>query len=133
MRRVAVIEDSADVRSLVLLQITTSGSLSLAWSAATVAEARDLLVADPPDVVLLDLILPDGSGFEVVDAIPVDVPWWLFTGIYDADVRVKALQRGAAGVLRKQATRSELIDALSGVRESGGTIDLPAGDPYHQR
>ena len=72
--------------------------------ASTLAEAREELEKAAPDLVLLDLTLPDGSGVEALEALQAmapDAPFILFTNLDDEPTAVKALQKGAQDYLIK--------------------------------
>ncbi|RQG93435.1 hybrid sensor histidine kinase/response regulator [Natrarchaeobius chitinivorans] len=67
---------------------------------------------EPPDVVLLDLMLPDSGGLESVDAVvghAPSVPVVVLTGRDDADVGARAIRRGAQDYLVKGTITAELL------------------------
>ena len=64
---VLVVEDFAIYRSLLLQVCLVAGGASRVFEAADLATARATLAAEQVDLVLLDLDLPDGSGFDLVD------------------------------------------------------------------
>src|SRR6185369_10386327 len=63
--RVLVVDDEDDVRLLLRLQLETYGH-SVTGEAADGQAALDLCRADPPDAVILDLLMPRMNGFEVI-------------------------------------------------------------------
>ena len=73
-------------------------------SANTVAEALSVMTRDKPDVVLLDVILPDGSGmdaFKKIQQIDPQVPVVMMTTGGDSDTTIQAMQMGAMDYLIK--------------------------------
>ncbi|WP_255193319.1 hybrid sensor histidine kinase/response regulator [Natronobeatus ordinarius] len=67
---------------------------------------------NPPDVVLLDLMLPDSQGLETIDRMvehAPGVPIVVLTGQNETDVGVEAIQRGAQDYLAKGTATSELL------------------------
>jgi putative two-component system response regulator len=63
------------------------------------AAAIDMVATDPPDVVLLDLIMPDMNGFEVCDRLKRDlstrhIPIIIITGVAEHDANIRALEAG---------------------------------------
>ena len=79
-------------------------------SAGTLKQARQELAANPPDIVLVDLYLPDGSAFELLDGFdaasaPEVV---LITGNASVETAVEALRRGAADYLTKPVDLARL-------------------------
>jgi phosphoserine phosphatase RsbU/P len=103
--RILLVEDNpGDAR---LLRLTLQEAESLRFDlghAARLSEALDAVREGPPDVVLLDLSLPDAHGMETVtrmlDAAPA-VPIIVLTGLTDETVAVQAVQAGAQDYLVK--------------------------------
>jgi DNA-binding NtrC family response regulator len=92
--------------------------------AATLREARRRLHAEPVDVVLVDLILPDGSGFDLIqelqegqrstDAVDVVV----ITGHASVETAVEALRRGAADYLTKPVSVPRIKIVLANLKRT---------------
>ena len=103
--RVYVVDDHAVVRSGVHAEV--SDAVDIVGEAATVAEAIDGIRALRPDVVLLDVRLPDGGGRAVLDAVLPSHPQgrFLALSVSDAAADVLTVVRGGARgyVTRKSA------------------------------
>ena len=91
---------------------------------ASAAEARRLVAESPPDVVLLDLRLPDGSGLDVLKAITAadaDLPIVMMTAYGSVSDAVAAMQLGARDYVQKpldlDEIRLKIERALEGARE----------------
>lgn len=88
-------------------------------SAYTLKEARDKLAAGPgPDIALIDLGLPDGSGVEIIELIQRLHPdaLCIVASIYDDDRHVfPALRAGARGYLLKDQPVGRIVEALNGI------------------
>ena len=101
--RVLLVEDSALVVAALRLLLEETGYRVSA--AATVREAIDRAMDDAPDVMLLDLSLPDGSGLDVVAALAARgvVPrvTVAVTGHDDPALRERCLAAGCTDVLLK--------------------------------
>jgi len=86
--------------------------------AATPSEALAVIAETQPDVVLLDVHLPDGGGVAVLEALPRDdtAPKVLALSVSDAaeDV-VPMIRAGALGYVTKTIDTSELLDAIQTV------------------
>jgi DNA-binding NtrC family response regulator len=84
-------------------------------SAATLSKAREEIAASPPDIVLVDIHLPDGSGLDLLDASePSAVPEVvLITGNASVETAVEALRRGAADYLTKPVDFARLKMVLA--------------------
>lgn len=77
-------------------------------------QALPLLVAHRPDVLLLDLLMPEMSGFEILarmeaENILKDVPTIILTSSRDAETKLKALSLGATEFFTKPVDPSELV------------------------
>ena len=122
--RVYLIDDHPVVREGFARTIGDEPDLEVVGAAATAAEA--LLGADDarPDVVLVDLNLPDRDGPELIAALLEVLPSQVrlvVVSAYDDDYRVaEALRAGAHGYLLKSSTVDELLDGIR-TAANGGT------------
>lgn len=85
--------------------------------ATTGAEAIAMAQGDPPRLILLDLMMPDMSGFEVCESLRAsdvtrDVPIAILTAKHGQDVSDQAQQHGANFVLTKPVTRAQVLDLI---------------------
>lgn len=111
-----VVEDDDLTRAFLLEHLTADGYDPLA--AATLADAFGLLEARPPDLVLCDLSLPDGSGLRLVERVRradgivsrVDpaTPLLFLTGRGGELDRIRGLERGGDDYLTKPFSYPEL-------------------------
>jgi DNA-binding NarL/FixJ family response regulator/putative methionine-R-sulfoxide reductase with GAF domain len=112
--RVLAVEDHPVMRLGVRALLEREG-LVVAGITSTCAEAVDLIAEDEPDVVLLDLGLPDASGSEAVSRIrevSSSVPIVAFSVERTPDVIRAVLRAGANGYVSKDAPASQVIAAL---------------------
>jgi DNA-binding NtrC family response regulator len=89
-------------------------------SAAGLSQAREAIAASPPDILLVDLHLPDGSGLDLLDAF-ADSPApevVLITASASVETAVAALRRGVADYLTKPVDFARVKMALSNVRRA---------------
>lgn len=112
-KRVLLIEDQA---ALARTYMGFLRDLPLRVShAENAAAARKSLEAEAPDVILLDLRLPDVDGFALLDALvarPQPVPVMVITGEGSIGIAVEAMRRGAADFLVKPFTGERLRSAV---------------------
>jgi CheY-like chemotaxis protein/anti-sigma regulatory factor (Ser/Thr protein kinase) len=111
--RVLLVDDAADIRRLVRTALRFHGGLTVVGEAASGAEAVELAAQLHPDIVVLDLGLPDIAGEEVLTRIRNDSPRTkvvIFSGIEPRD-RAWFEER-VAGYVLKDAELDLLVDLL---------------------
>jgi DNA-binding NarL/FixJ family response regulator len=111
--RVVLVDDHAMVRSGVRAQL--GHAVAVVGEADSVTSAVATVLAAQPDVVLLDVHLPDGTGGDVISAVGARAPGtrWLALSVSDAPADVVAVIRaGASGYVTKAITPMELQDAV---------------------
>jgi len=115
---ILVVDDHPIVRLGLISLVETSQDMRVVGEAATGAEALRLYRATLPDVVLLDLRLPDMSGLAVLAQIRKETPETkvIMLTTFSGDVHIlSALKGGAHAYLVKTAVRSELMNAINSV------------------
>jgi DNA-binding response OmpR family regulator len=115
LNRVLVVEDSDLITSALKIVLESSGyEVSIA---RTAAEATDIAAAISPDMMLLDLTLPDGDGLSVLNdlaASGVSPPVTLaITGEDDDVTRARCIAAGCSDVLLKPVPIRELIRIIA--------------------
>ena len=118
-----VVEDDARTRDLLRRGLEREGLAVV--EARTVAEARALLGGPAPALVLLDLLLPDGTGFDLLGALGADVPVVVLTAKDVSDDERRRLNGHVAAVFEKG--RAGQADVLAAVRRLLGAA--PPDDP----
>ncbi|HDR9482093.1 TPA: sigma-54-dependent Fis family transcriptional regulator [Burkholderia aenigmatica] len=108
MPYVLIVEDDADTRTM-LAALARMQQLSCD-TAATLEEARTLVTTLTPDLVLCDLVLPDGNGMELFDALPKNshCEMVMTTGHASLETAIDALRRGATDYLVKPLNMQRL-------------------------
>jgi DNA-binding NarL/FixJ family response regulator len=137
--RVLIVDDHQLFRAGVRSEL--EGRVDIAGDAATVEDAVRDIAGLAPDVVLLDVHMPDGGGVEVIRraAAQGDPPRFLALSVSDAAEDVIAVIRaGARGYVTKSISADELADAVRRVHEgdavfspklAGFVLDAFAGAP----
>ena len=113
--RVLVVDDHAVVRRGLATFLLASSDLLLAGEAGSGAEAVQLCGEVQPDVVLMDLVMPDMDGATATQQIRQrcpDVHVLALTSFHDEDLVQRALQAGAIGYLLKNVSADQLADAI---------------------
>jgi len=113
-RRILVVDDQESI--LFFLRKTLEAEGFEVVSASTAHEAREVLGRGPiPDVVLLDLKLPDGSGLTILEELQRDEPDLavvMMTAFGDVDTSVRAMKMGAFDYVNKPIRLEELLSIL---------------------
>jgi FixJ family two-component response regulator len=110
---IAIVDDEESVRKALSRLIRAAG-----FSVETYSSGADFLrtvEARPPHCVLLDLRMPQVSGFDVQRALKqanAQVPVVIITGDDSAESRADALRQGAKAYLRKPVDDAMLLDAI---------------------
>jgi len=126
--KILVIEDDAQIIEAVTLAIEIRWPESVVLSANLGKKGIELVESQNPDVVILDLGLPDISGFEVLKDIRLfsSVPILILTVKVDEIDIVKALELGADDYVTKPFKQLELLSRIRAImRRQSDTNELP--------
>jgi len=118
MTRVVLVDDHALFRAGVRSEL--DGLVDVVGDAATVAEAVALIREAAPDVVLLDVHMPDGGGLEVLRQIGADAPATRFLALSVSDAAedvIAVIRAGARGYVTKTISGADLADAVRRVHD----------------
>jgi DNA-binding NarL/FixJ family response regulator len=121
----AVVEDHVALRQGLELLLRNRGYV-IAGSAATARAGYELVGRAQPNVVIVDLQLPDESGAELTRRLLEDEPELgvlLYTGVEDEDRLADALECGARGFASKAGRPEDLTKAIDAVAAGGTYVD----------
>jgi two-component system KDP operon response regulator KdpE len=127
--RVLVVDDEPQiVRGL---KIILRGGGYAVEAAETKAQALAALASRPPDVLVLDLVLPDGSGVEVCEEVRrwSRLPILVLSAVGDEREKVRALDAGADDYVTKPFGSDELLARLRAVLRRSGREGGEGGTP----
>ena len=125
--RVLCVDDHPVVRDGIAAIINLQPDMVLAGAAATGGEALERFFELRPDVALVDLQLPDMSGFDLIKKIKDKSPnaRIIVLSSHEGDVDIqRALEAGAQGYVAKGIVRGELLETIRSVH--AGKRRLPA-------
>ena len=123
--RVALVEDDAGTLKSLRQMVATDHGCELVGGYRTVKEATEAIVRLRPNVVLVDVNLPDGTGVDVVRSLsPLlpDTEFVMLTIYQDGDILFDALSAGAHGYLIKPVRADQLLAAIHDVLEGGAPM-----------
>ena len=124
MVKVFLVDDHSVFRAGVRAELAASPEIEIVGDAGTVAEALEGIARTSPDVVLLDVHMPDGGGLAVINATANQPsrPVFLALSVSDAAEDVIALIRaGARGYVTKNISGPDLAEAV---------VQVNSGDAY---
>jgi len=116
--RVLIVDDHPIVCSGIRNILEPTFGIEIVGEAHTGAEALEMIAGDQPDVVLLDMKLPDMSGVEVIQRIYKTKNTTRVLGLSsynDREFISQLLNHGASGYLLKEEVPEQIVDAVRGV------------------
>jgi DNA-binding NarL/FixJ family response regulator len=123
--RILIADDHAVVRRGLRSLIQTEKDLLVIGEASNGIEAVESTLRLKPDVVIMDLIMPEKSGAEAIAEIMAQIPETriiILTTFGTVDDMARAIESGAAGALLKTSDENELIAAIRTVAANGYAI-----------
>tara|TARA_R110002096_G_scaffold28336_2_gene85868 strand:- start:6626 stop:7297 length:672 start_codon:yes stop_codon:yes gene_type:complete len=129
---ILVVEDDPSVRTLVKAVLEHNGNQVSTSDTATEGQAK--AIENNYDMIILDLGLPDGDGYEVCKNLRdenITTPVLILSGEQETDVKVKCLKVGADDYLTKPFNTEELIARLEAIKrrsEASGDQIINCGE-----
>lgn len=123
--RVMLVDDDERIQQALRLAIETHPELNLVGQAYTLKEAIAVVEELQPEVVLVDLGLPDGSGLELIAHIHQHMPGcesMVLTVFGDESHVISSIEAGATGYLTKDTRTADILDRLKQLRAGGSPI-----------
>jgi two-component system NarL family response regulator len=127
---VLIVDDHPVVRDGLNAILSTQADITVVGEAGTGAEALQMTAQLRPQVVVMDLMLPDLDGAEVIKRIAgvyCDVSFIVLTSAAGDEQIYRALDAGARGYLFKDMARKELLQAIRAVHEGRRYIPAEVG------
>lgn len=124
--RLLVVDDHEVVRQGLVALLDRRDGFEVVAQAGTVAEAIAMARRHHPDIVIMDVRLPDGSGIEACREIRAERPETrivMLTSYPDDEAVLSAIVAGASGYLLKQIRARDLVAALETVGRGGSLLD----------
>ena len=124
--RVFLLDDHELVRRGLADLLDVEPDLEVVGEASSVAEAMARIPAAQPNVAVLDVRLPDGSGVEVCRDIRSQMPdvrCLMLTSFSDDEALFEAIMAGASGYVLKEIRGNDLVDAIRQVAAGKSLLD----------
>jgi len=126
MITVAIVEDHQILVDAIELMLRMKGEFKFVGSAPNLAAGYEMVRRTMPDILLLDINLPDGNGYELVPRVieaSLATRVVVLTSYTDEDTLLRAIDIGVSGFLPKSASLSDFFDTLHKVAD--GEIVMP--------
>lgn len=128
MITVTMVDDDAGVRESIASYINAAPDLRCISAYGAAREALQKIPADKPDVVLMDINMPEMNGIECTRRLTAAMPSvniLMLTVFEDSEKIFEALAAGAGGYLLKRSPPAKLLDAIREVHEGGSPMSAP--------
>ncbi len=126
--KILIVDDHPMMRDALQMSFADEADLQVIGEAANGAEALKLLESLSPDLILMDLLMPEMDGIETIGLILKSNPQakiLVFSSMEDEERVVSAIQTGALGYFPKTAPRQYLLEAIRKVAD--GIPYMPSG------
>jgi DNA-binding NarL/FixJ family response regulator len=125
--KVSIIEDDETLRDGYAFLIGATEGYDVISTYCSYDEAAKKIVADKPDVILLDIELPGVNGIDAIPKLKKLLPncYILILTVYESEKQIfNALANGASGYLTKNTPSTKIIESIKEVREGGGPMSI---------
>lgn len=122
---ILIVEDEARTRARLAAVIAAQPQYVLLGAVATLAEAREALTRATPQVLLLDLGLPDGSGIDLIAEtrrLPAPPEVLVISVMGDESSVLNAIQAGAGGYLLKDSDDAAIVAGIEQLLQGGAPL-----------
>ena len=127
--KILIVDDHDIVRKGLAMLVSRQEDLFVVAEAGTVVEAVKKARESVPDVVVMDIRLPDGSGIDacrdIRDENP-DIKVLMFTSYNDEKASIGSIMAGASGYLLKEIRSQEIVDAIRQVGSGQSLLEPTA-------
>jgi DNA-binding response OmpR family regulator len=130
MPSVLIVEDERDIREILRRYLEREGFAVITTGSG--AEALRLLDTSTPDLLLLDLGLPDIDGLEILQAAKPRVPVLVLTARASTDDRIRGLRLGADDYVVKPFSPTEVVLRVRAVLSRGTPTEQPHESSFGQ-
>ena len=116
---ILIVEDRESISGVISDMLNIQG-MNVVGIASSVKEAFELFEESDPDLILMDILLPDGSGLDVAKEILKIKPETkiiAMSAMGDEDARSRSLESGCIEFLQKPFRMKEIVDLITSLSE----------------
>jgi len=128
MITIAIVEDHQAELDGFIKELSAESDLRIVATAGTAQQARELFPPLVPDIVIVDLVLPDSTGAALIVELKAALPQTSFlvvSAYEDYDRIYSAIIAGAVGYLGKVYLKGDLAQAVRDIHEGGSPMSSP--------
>ncbi len=135
MINIMIVDDHSMIRKRIRQIISEETDMEVCCEAAGGIETIELLEKQKPDIIVLDLNMPDQNGLETLSKIRTfhpEMPVLMLTALSEGMYSVKAMKAGASGFIPKESAREELVKTIRTIidkKDNDGKRTTP-GKPH---
>lgn len=126
MIRVVVVDDHDVVRKGIVSYLQTDDTIEVIGEASNGNDGAALVIKEKPDVVLMDLMMENGSGIDATRTITtnkIDTKVIILTSFYDDKKVFPAIEAGAFSYILKTSSASEIVSAIKKAAQGENVIE----------
>ncbi|MBS3680519.1 response regulator transcription factor [Ornithinibacillus massiliensis] len=126
MIRVMVVDDHEIVRKGIIAYLQTDAEIDVIGQASSGNEGAKLILKEKPDVVLMDLMMDNGTGIDATKLVMEDYPSCkiiILTSYYDDQQVFPALEAGAFSYILKTSSADEIVAAIKKAAKGENVIE----------
>lgn len=123
--RIVIIEDDHTIREGYTYLIDHTSPYRVINSYASFDDARNKIVKDYPDVIILDIQMPGTNGIDAIPILKKLLPhiYIIILSVHDTEkIILEAIANGAAGYFTKNTSSIKIIEAIKDVMQGGGPM-----------
>lgn len=124
IKTIIVDDEPAAVESLKIMLERYCGDLEVVAATTSVKKAVKLIKEIEPELVFLDIMMSDGTGFDVLEKIPDRHFEVVFVTAY-SHLEIKALKYSAIRFIQKPLSRDDLVDVVEAIKARKGIVFNP--------
>ena len=127
MISIAIVEDHLVLVEALELLLSSEGDISIAGCADNFSDGQEMLRRIKPDVLILDVGLPDGNGLDLIPIVKANIPDTkiiILSCMTDETTLIRAIDGGVTGFISKGSSLSKLLSTIRKVAQ--GEIVLPS-------
>lgn len=134
--KIVVLQDQAMVGELLSRVLSGEADIQVVGTAGTISEARNLIRDTRPNLVLVDALLSDGSGVDLVHHVKAEYPGTrviLLTSCEEEESVLSAIEAGVEGYVVKSSHIESLLESIKLVMDGKQSYDSVVVSPMLQR